>query len=63
MENVLEHLEDTLIEFNSVVFSRNGEYLVSGSYDRNIGVWSVLRGELIKILEEHYYFVKSLVFS
>ena len=36
----------------SVVFSPDGEYLVSGSYDMTIGVWRVSSGECIKTLIE-----------
>ena len=34
----------------SVVFSPNGEYLASGSFDKTIGVWRVSSGERIKTL-------------
>ena len=37
----------------SVVFSPNGEYLASGSYDRTIKVWKVSSGESIKTLKGH----------
>ena len=37
----------------SVVFSPNGEYLVSGSADKTIGVWRVSSGERIKTLLGH----------
>ena len=35
----------------SVVFSPNGEYLVSGSVDNTIEVWRVSSGERIKTLK------------
>ena len=35
----------------SVVFSPNGEFLASGSYDGTIGVWEISSGECIKILK------------
>ena len=38
----------------SVVFSPNGEYLASGSWDKTIGVWRVSSGERIKTLTGHY---------
>ena len=38
---------------SSVVFSPNGEYLVSGSWDKTICVWRVLSGEHIKTLVGH----------
>ena len=47
----------------SVVFSPNGEYLVSGSWDKTIGVWRVSSGELIKTLNGHSNHVRSVVFS
>ena len=37
----------------SVVFSPNGEYLASGSYDKTIEVWRVSSGEPIKTLKGH----------
>ena len=37
----------------SVVFSPNGEYLASGSFDKTIGVWRVSSGERIKTLTGH----------
>ena len=47
----------------SVVFSADGEYLASGSYDKTIGVWRVSSGERIKTLTGHSSFVRSVVFS
>ena len=37
----------------SVVFSADGEYLASGSFDKTIGVWRVSSGERIKTLKGH----------
>ena len=37
----------------SVVFSADGEYLASGSWDKTIGVWRVSSGERIKTLTGH----------
>ena len=47
----------------SVVFSPNGEYLASGSYDKTIGVWRVSSGERINTLTGHSDKVLSVVFS
>ena len=47
----------------SIVFSPNGEYLASGSYDKTIGVWRVSSGERIKTLTGHSDKVLSVVFS
>ena len=47
----------------SVVFSADGEYLASGSWDKTIGVWRVSSGERIKTLKGHFRGVKSVVFS
>ena len=38
---------------SNVVFSPNGEYLASGSWDNTIGVWRVSSGERIKTLTGH----------
>ena len=46
----------------SVVFSPNGKYLASGSWDNTIGVWSVSSGERIKTIT-NYSTVLSVVFS
>ena len=48
---------------SSVVFSPNGEYLASGSWDNTIGVWRVSSGERIKTLTGHSDYVTSVVFS
>ena len=47
----------------SIVFSPNGEYLASGSYDKTIGVWRVSSGERINTLTGHSDKVLSVVFS
>ena len=47
----------------NVVFSPNGEYLASGSYDYTIRVWRVSSGEQIKTLSGHSSYVSSVVFS
>ena len=47
----------------SVVFSPNGEYLASGSWDKTIGVWRVSSGERIKTLLGHSLGVFSVAFS
>ena len=47
----------------SVVFSADGEYLASGSFDNTIGVWRVSSGERIKTLTGHSSYVSSVVFS
>ena len=47
----------------SVVFSPNGEYLASGSFDNTIGVWRISSGEQIKTLTDLSHHFKNLVFS
>ena len=46
-----------------VVFSLNGEYLASGSWNCIIDVWRVSSGEHIKRLTVDFDPIKSLVFS
>ena len=47
----------------SVVFSPDGEYLASESFDKTIRVWRVSSGERIKTLTGHSDSVRSVVFS
>ena len=47
----------------SIVFSPNGEYLVSGSVDKTIKIWRASRGECIKTLKGHKESVYSVVYS
>ncbi|CAK7236679.1 hypothetical protein SBRCBS47491_009721, partial [Sporothrix bragantina] len=47
----------------SVVFSRDGKQLASGSYDKTVKVWDVASGECTQTLEGHNGGVASVVFS
>ena len=47
----------------SVAFSRNEEYIASGSQDYTIVLWKVSSGERIKTLSGHSSSVASVVFS
>ena len=48
---------------NSVAFSPDGRYIVSGSYDNSIKLWSVEKKKLIYTYEGHSDFVTSIAFS
>jgi len=39
----------------SVIWNRNGEYVVSGSYDKTIRLWNPFTGKIIKIYRGHGY--------
>ena len=47
---------------SSVVFSKNGEYLISGSWDETIGLWRVSSEERIKTLTGHSDPLTSVAF-
>ena len=44
-------------------FSDDGEYLVSGSWDKTVRLWRVSREEYVKILQGHSGPVRSVAFS
>ena len=48
---------------SSLAFSKNGEYLIWGSWDGTIGLWRVSSGERIKTLTGHSDPVTSVAFS
>ena len=61
-----ERVKTLIGQSNSVkrlVFSLNGEYLASGSWNCIIDVWRVSSGKHIKRLTEDFDPIKSLVFS
>ena len=47
----------------SVAFSRDGNYLATGSVDTTVRIWDVSRGNLIRTLEGHAAEVGGLAFS
>lgn len=48
---------------NSVAFSPNGRYIVSGSYDRTLKVWDAASGKEINSLSGHKKSISSCAFS
>jgi WD40 repeat protein len=47
----------------SVAFSRDGQQIVSGSYDRTVRLWDAATGTLQQILEGYTASVDSVAFS
>ena len=47
----------------SIVFSPNGEYLASGSFDSCVGVWKMLTGERVETFIGHTDDVRTVMFS
>lgn len=47
----------------SLVFYRDGQYLVSGSYDKTIKIWNVARGGAVSTMTGHNDLVDSVVVS
>jgi tricorn protease-like protein len=47
----------------SLVFYHNGQYLVSGSWDKTIKIWDLARGALVSTLTGHNNLVDSIVVS
>ena len=58
----IKTLKGHTLYVNCVGFSRNGEYLASGSRDNTIIVWRISSGESVKILKGHSASVSSVVF-
>ena len=50
-------------QVNSVAFSPDGQYVVSGSSDKTVRLWSVESGELLQTMEGHTSGVRSVAFS
>lgn len=47
----------------SVVFSPDGKYICSGSYDNTVRLWNTETGETVRTLEGHTNWVTSVSFS
>lgn len=48
---------------SSVIISRDGRYIITASFDKDIRVWEMLTGECIRILKGHSRAVKSVCIS
>ena len=53
-------LEGHTDRVNSVVFSADGNLLISGSHDRTIRIWDVHSGHCLHILKGHDNWISSL---
>ncbi|MFX1517264.1 MAG: tetratricopeptide repeat protein [Promethearchaeota archaeon] len=50
-------------EINSISFSHNGKYIVTGGEDGSTRLWNFETGDLMLVLTEHKHNVRSVVFS
>jgi WD40 repeat protein len=50
-------------QVNSVAFSPDGQYIVSGSQDKTMKLWETASGSLVRTFEGHDTSVRSAVFS
>ena len=48
---------------NSVAFSSDGKYVVSGSGDKSVKIWSTETGDVVRSLTGHTQSVSSVLFS
>lgn len=48
---------------SAVVLTSDGKYIVSGSFDQTIRVWSVMTHEMVRLIEAHDDFVTALAVS
>ncbi|RKK77386.1 Vegetative incompatibility protein HET-E-1 [Fusarium oxysporum] len=60
---VLQTLEGHADVVSSVVFSKEGKLIASGSWDKTVKIWNVTTGEEERTLEGHMDLVRSVVFS
>ncbi|KAK7582831.1 hypothetical protein V3481_012129 [Fusarium oxysporum f. sp. vasinfectum] len=60
---VLQTLEGHTSSVSSVVFSKDGRFIASGSWDKTVKMWNVATGEEERTLEGHTDEVLSVVFS
>src|SRR4029453_18638869 len=49
--------------FNSVTWSPDSRMIATGSDDRNIRLWGIENGELVRTLEGHQSWVRSVAWS
>ncbi|KAH7459866.1 Vegetative incompatibility protein [Fusarium oxysporum f. sp. matthiolae] len=60
---VLQIVEGHTSSVTSVVFSKDGKLIASGSSDKTVKIWNVVTGEEEQTLEGHTNWVNSVVFS
>jgi eukaryotic-like serine/threonine-protein kinase len=59
----VRHFQEETEEVHQADLSRDGHYLIAGSFDGKVRLWDFQNGELLRVLGSHNGFVFSVAFS